>query len=172
VDIKLIFLLIFAFVFELFFLSKDLRFKDQGISVEKTDIEFVSSKTYNIDKDGISTVLICDKIQQKKTKKIFFKPIATLYDNNITKTIVANKAVLFDKSNIVVLRKDVNILYLDKQLSCDMLKYNLKKESVIDSSPFVLKSPEILAKGNHLYFDTKNSIIKAKHINYKIKLKE
>jgi len=172
VGIRFLVLLIFVFVFELFFLSKELRFKSQEISVEKTDIEFISSKTYDIDTKRVNSVLICDKIQQKKSKKIFFNPIATLYDDNITKTVFSKSAILEDKTKILTLKDNINIIYLDKRLYCNSLDYNISNSCVIDSSPFILKSKNLLAKGEHLYFDTKNSIIKAKNINYEIFIKE
>jgi LPS export ABC transporter protein LptC len=166
VDIRYLFLIIFAFVFELFFLSKDLRFKESPISVKNVDIEFLNSKTYDISKEKINNLLICKKIQQITDKKIFFSPVATLFDTNITKTIVAKDATLFDKTNILKLQKNVKIIYQDKHLQTDMIKYNLTNFTVIDSDKFIIKSNNFIAKGNHLYFDTKKSIIKAKNIKY------
>jgi len=172
VDIKLIALLIFSFVFELFFLSKDLSFKDNPISIDKVDVEFQNSKTYTITKEKIESVLVCDKIQQLKSKKLFFKPIATLYDENLTKIIVAKQAVLVDKTQLLTLKKNVKVIYSDKILTTQKILYKLPTATVIDSDAFTLKSPSLLAKGDHLFFDTKHSIIKAKNINYKINIKE
>ncbi len=171
-DIRFLFLIVFAFIFEIFFLSKDLRFKDSKTSFSNIDIEFVDSKTYTINKNRISTILVCDKIQQTKGKKLFFKPIATLYDTNITKTIMSDNAVLDDKTEIIKLDNNVKILYLFKKLTTNMLIYDLKKSIITDSKHFTLVSNNINATGNHLYFDTKNNIIKAKDIKYKFNIKE
>jgi len=171
-DIRFIVLIIFAFIFEIFFLSKELRFKDNPISVKKVDIEFLNSQTYEIDKTKVHSILVCSKIQQVDNKKIFFNPVATLFDENITKNIISKEATLNDKTNILVLHHDINIIYSDKKLSTDMLKYNIKDAIITDSSNFTIKSENIVAKGDHLYFDTKNSIIKATDIDYKFYIKE
>jgi len=172
VGIRYIVLMIFAFVFELFFLSKELKFKDNPLSVEKIDIEFKNSKTYDMDSTRINSILICDKIQQKGEKKTFIKPVATLFDENITKSIISKKALLDDKSDIITLKEDINIIYNDKKLSTQMLKYDISNSTVIDSSAFKIVAGDILAKGEHLFFDTKKSILKAKNIDYKLYMKE
>jgi len=172
VDIRFVFLIIFAFILEIFFLSKELSFKTNDIVPNKVDVEFIHSKTIEIDTQKVNNILICDKIQQLKDKKLFFKPIATLYDRNITKTIISKEAELFDKTNILELKRDVKIVYLNKRLSTNFLKYSLKDSTVLDSDRFILNSDEGVAEGNHLYFDTKKSIIKAKDINYTFYMKE
>ncbi len=165
-DIRLVILIIFSFVFEIFFLSKDLRFKESPISASDIEVEFINSKTYDISLDKVNNLLITQKVEQLKNKKIFYTPIVTIYDDNITKTIISKKAVLFDKKNIIKLKNNVKIVYLDKQLSTDMVEYDLKNQIVTDSDKFTLKSDSFIANGNHLYFDTKQNIIKSKDIKY------
>ena len=165
-DIRLVILIIFSFIFEIFFLSKDLRFKENPISIKDVEVEFINSKTYDISSDRISNLLVTQKIEQSKNKKIFYNPVATMYDNNITKTIISKKATLFDKTNIIKLENSVKIVYLDKQLSTDMIEYDLTNKTVTDSDKFTLKSNSFIANGNHLYFDTKHNIIKSKDIKY------
>jgi len=164
--------MIFSLVVEVYFLSKDLRYTHNSTSLNKIDIEFTNSKTYTITQEKIQNILVADKIQQLKTKKIFINPIATIYDTNITKTIISKKAILDDKTSKIKLLHDVHIVYLDKTLNTQMLLYDIKSEKVIDSANFLLTSDDIQAKGVHLFFDTKKNILKAKKIQYNFKQSE
>ena len=163
-------LFIVALLIEIFFLSQDLHFKNNNISLNKIDIEFQNSKTFQIDKNNINTILVCDKIQQLKGYKLFYKPIATIYDTNLTKTIIANFARLDDKTNILTLKDNIKIIYHDKILKTNLLVYNTKTKIVTDSQPFIINSKNFNAKGNHLYFDTNFNIMKASNITYNLNI--
>jgi len=89
-----------------------------------------------------------------------------MYDENITKTISAQKAKYTDKSAVLELEKDVKILYFGKRLETSKLFYNAKKQEVFDSAKFKLISENFTAYGKHLYFDVKNNIIRSKEINF------
>jgi len=113
--------------------------------------------------------LVCSSIEQFPDYKRFFNPVATIYDENQTKTILSKYAKFFDKNSTLVLWDSVRVVYFDKELITSRLIYDTKKQAVVDSEKFLLKSQSFNAVGNHLYFDVKNNIIKAKNIEYRFK---
>ncbi len=168
---KLLFIILIFFIVETFFLSTDLKFNsDKKIDINDIQIEFKDSKSYFISSKYIDKMLIADKIQQGKGFKIFFKPVLTFYDGNKSKTIVCNKAFLNEYKNILSLEENINIAYDSYLLKSRKILYDIKKEIIIDSQKFNLIGKNIDAKGDHLYFDIKNSIIKAKSIEYIVEL--
>ncbi len=169
-DLKKIFLIIVTFVLELIFLSKDLRFNNnETFKSSNVDVEFVDSKSYFISDEGISKILIAKKIQQFPHYKIFTNPIATIYGKKFTKVIVANFAKYQDSNSKLELKNNIKILYQDKKLKTSWLLYDSKKEVILDSKKFTILSKNMKVEGNHLYFDIKDNIIKAKNIDYKFK---
>ncbi len=169
-DLKKIAIVVLAFIIEIVFLSQDLKFSDAS-DLKQSDIsvEFENSKSYFISVKGIEKVLISSKIEQFPKYKRFYNPVATFYDENQTKTILSKNAKFFDENSTLALWDGVRIVYLDKELTTSKLIYNTKKQAVVDSEKFLLESQSFNAIGNHLYFDVKNNIIKAKDIKYSFK---
>jgi len=169
-DLKKVFIIVGALLIEFFFLSKELKFSfTQKLNQNDISVEFVKSNSYFITNQGIDRVLIAQKIDQYSGYKVFYKPVVTIYDENFTKTIVANQAKYTDKSGVLELEKNVKVVYMGKKLETSKLLYDTKKQEVFDSAKFKLTSKKFTAFGNHLYFDVKNNIIKSKEINFKFK---
>ncbi len=169
-DLKKFILVVLAFVIEIIFLSQDLKFSDNSdLKQDDISVKFEESKSYFISSQGIDKVLICKKIEQFPTYKKFYNPVATIYDKNNTKTILSKNAKFFDKNSTLVLWDNVKVIYFDKHLTTSKIIYDAKKQVVLDSEKFFLKSKSFDATGSHLYFDVKNNIIKAKNVKYRFK---
>ncbi len=172
-DLKKLAILILALIIEIIFLSKDLKYSDNSsLNSDDVSVEFVDSDSLFISTNGIDKRLITKKIQQKSDKKLFFKPKAIFYDGNFTKVVVSDFAKYSDRDFILELDKNVKILYKNEILTTNKLLYDSKKEVVFDSDKFKLESQKFTAFGNHLFFDIKNNIIKAKDIKYILNSRE
>ena len=169
-DLKKVSILILALIVEIVFLSQDLKYSQKdGINDSDISIEFRNSQSYFITKDGINKKLIAKKIQQRSNEKLFFKPKAVFFDGDFTKVVTSDFAKYIDRTSVLQLEKNVKVMYRNGILTTSKLLYDSKKEVVFDSDKFKLVTSEFTALGNHLYFDVKNNIIKAKDIKYTFK---
>ncbi len=167
-DLKKIAIVVLVFIVEVIFLSQDLKFSDTSdLKQSDVSVKFEESKSYFISQKSVDKVLVCSGIEQFSGYKRFYNPTATMYDGKQTKTILSKNAKYFDKNSTLVLWDEVKVVYFDKHLTTSKLIYDTKKQAVVDSEKFLLKSQSFNAVGNHLYFDVKNNIIKAKDIKYR-----
>ena len=169
-DLKKIAIVVLAFIIEIVFLSQELKFSSKSdFKQSDVSVKFEESKSYFISQKSVDKVLVCTTIEQFSSHKRFYNPIATIYDSNQTKTILSKYAKFFDKNSSLILWDGVRVVYFDKELTTSKLIYDTKKQAVVDSEKFILRAQSFEARGNHLYFDVKNNIIKAKDIKYSFK---
>jgi len=135
-------------------------------------VVFEDSIMYDINEKEIS------KIVQSR-QALNYKDRDELYDativvrNDINSSDNINAEYILKKDNIYKLYQSVSISHGDvSRITSDYIEYDSILKIAKNNVDFVLSYNDSQLSGDNLYFDSLNSIIKAKNTHFKLKVKD
>ena len=163
--------LIFFVSIMIFLLTKNpysLQYNPAG--KKQPDIEIYGVKSYDIVKEGVSSLILADKVERYKNfdKLYNIKALHTgssgLIDNlKANQGLYAKNILYFDK-NVKYVRSD------NLTLSTNSLRYDLKGKILSSNNSFVFVKENVTTHGSAFTYDMQKGIIRADKIKTVIKV--
>ena len=166
INIFIIIILIFSIALTNF------KTKDKEIKEEYTNkplVIFENSIMYDIDTTNIKRIVQSRQaLNYKHRDELYDVTIIDRSDENSTDTISAE--YILKQNNIYKMYQNVHLVQNDTtQLSTDYLEFNTISKIVKNNTDFILRYNDNELIGDNLYFDSINSIIKAKNTHFRLK---
>ncbi len=155
----------------IFLLTKNpYSLKYNALGEKQPDVELYDVKSYNILENGVSSILLANKVERYKNyDKLYI--IKALHKSalNLINNLKADQGLL--SKNILYLDKNVKYTRSDNlALNTDSLKYDLKNKVLSSRNSFVLTKENITTYGKSFIYDMQKGIIKADKVKTIIRM--
>ncbi len=133
-------------------------------------IVFENSIMYDLDTQNIKQIVQSRQaLNYKDRDELYDATIINRNKNNSTDSLSAE--YILKQNNIYKMYQNVHLIQNDvSELSTDYLEFNNLTKVAKNNTDFVMIYNNSELVGDNLYYDSVNSIIKAKHTHFKLKL--
>ncbi len=155
----------------IFLLTKNpYSLKFNASSEKLPDIELYSVKSYDIFKNGVSSILFANKVERYKNfDKLFHMEVLHRGKLNLTDELKSEQG-LYAK-NILYLDKNVRYTRSDNMaLNTNSLKYDLSNKVLSSNNSFVFIKKNVTTHGKSFTYDMQKGIIRADKIKTVIRM--